>query len=116
MKVEVPGRRSTIMDSPDGFEIIIPGKRNFFIVAFLGFWTIGWACGEVFAIRQLFFANKGPNFPYISLCLAWCMDRRGSRCNLYVALDGKWKGTDKSQKDNAVDETGCIGFRSHPRI
>ncbi len=70
VRVEIPQRRSTINDSPSGCEIVIPAKRNFFIIAFLGFWTIGWACGEVFAIRQLFFMPKGQNFPEIFL-LAW---------------------------------------------
>ena len=69
-RVELPALRSTIMDSPGGCELTIPAKRNFFAVAFLGFWTIGWACGEVFAIRQLFFEVKGENFPAIFL-MAW---------------------------------------------
>lgn len=70
MKVEVPARRSTIMDSLDRFEIIIPAKRNIFVVAFLGFWTIGWACGEVFTIWQLFFGAVGHNFSNVFL-FAW---------------------------------------------
>ena len=69
-RIEVPSRRSTIHDSPSGLEIVIPARRNFFTIAFIGFWLIGWACGEVFAIRQLFVVGKSPDFPGLFL-LAW---------------------------------------------
>ncbi len=69
-KIEPPSRRSIVLDSPNGLEIIIPARKNFFTIAFVGFWLIGWGCGEVFAIRQLFFVEKGPNFPGLFL-MAW---------------------------------------------
>jgi hypothetical protein len=47
-------------DVTGGLEVVIPAKRSAFIVLFLGFWLIGWACGEAFAVKQLI-APSSPN-------------------------------------------------------
>jgi len=51
--VPVPRARSRIAETPSGLEVAIPMKKNWFLVLFSGFWMIGWAVGEVFAIREL---------------------------------------------------------------
>ncbi|OYU95212.1 MAG: hypothetical protein CFE21_12980 [Bacteroidetes bacterium B1(2017)] len=44
---------ATINESFEGFEIIIPTKKNWFVILFLGFWLCGWVFGEVFALTML---------------------------------------------------------------
>lgn len=48
MSFEEPAKpRYQIKILPTGAELMIPGKKNWFIILFLGFWLIGWAIGEV---------------------------------------------------------------------
>ena len=52
--METPyGGRATINPTFDGLEIIIPAKRNLFVVAFLGFWLCGWLFGELFVLGAI---------------------------------------------------------------
>jgi hypothetical protein len=67
--VPVPAGKATMRDVADGLEVVIPAKRSAFIVLFLGFWLIGWACGEVFAAKELL-NPRLPNSPDLFL-LAW---------------------------------------------
>jgi hypothetical protein len=53
MKVIPPARRSTVRQTNEGLEIVIPAKRNAFLILFLTAWLVGWCFGEVFAIREL---------------------------------------------------------------
>lgn len=45
--------RATFNESFDAFEVIIPTKKNWFLILFLGVWLGGWAAGETFAIGAL---------------------------------------------------------------
>lgn len=45
--------RVQMLDTFDGLEVIIPGRRNLLVAGFLLLWLGGWAMGETFAIRQL---------------------------------------------------------------
>lgn len=47
--VPVPGRRSTVEDTPDGLQIVIPTKKNWFLILFLGLWLCGWLFAEIAA-------------------------------------------------------------------
>ena len=67
MKVEVPNRLSKFYDSPAGFEIIIPAKRNYFYITFLGFWIMGWVVAEVWVIDMLISWNSGTEYSKIFL-------------------------------------------------
>lgn len=40
--------------------IVIPSRKSWFIILFLGFWLCGWLAGEVFTIITLF-SGKGPS-------------------------------------------------------
>jgi len=42
--------RATIQDNITDLQIIIPAKRNWFIIIFIGAWLCGWLMGEVFAL------------------------------------------------------------------
>lgn len=53
VKVEVGQGRATIKGLPQGIEIIIPSKKNYFLIFFLAFWLVGWAFGEVAVLYSL---------------------------------------------------------------
>jgi hypothetical protein len=53
MRVSPPGRRSTTREMPGGLEVVVPSKRNPFLLVFLAAWLVGWAFGEVFAAREV---------------------------------------------------------------
>jgi hypothetical protein len=42
--------RATIQDNFTDLQIIIPAKRNWFIIIFIGGWLGGWLMGEIFAL------------------------------------------------------------------
>jgi len=52
MEIPYTGR-AIINDNYDGMEIIIPAKKNWFVLVFLCFWLCGWVVGETFAIREV---------------------------------------------------------------
>ena len=52
-KVEVGKGRTTINTLPQGIELIIPSKKNYFLIMFLAFWLVVWVFGEVTAIGTL---------------------------------------------------------------
>jgi hypothetical protein len=53
--------RATITDNFSGIELIIPAKKNWFVVPFLCFWLIGWTVGIVMVSKTMFsVAKSGP--------------------------------------------------------
>ncbi|MFZ5673446.1 MAG: hypothetical protein ACOZAM_10840 [Pseudomonadota bacterium] len=74
MAVVEPGKGRAILEPTGaGLRIIIPAAPAFFSTAFLGFWLIGWAVGEVMVSRQILgglSGNDGP-FPASLFLLAW---------------------------------------------
>jgi len=67
-KVEIGKSRSSINDLPQGIEIVIPAKKNYFLILFLAFWLVGWAFGEVSAIGT--FLNSESKAPTLFM-VAW---------------------------------------------
>jgi hypothetical protein len=62
MRVTPPLRRSTVRQANEGLEVLIPAKRNPFLILFLTAWLVGWCFGEVFAIRELLTGhNEAPD-------------------------------------------------------
>ena len=45
--------RAILQDNFTDLQIIIPAKRNWFVLLFLGAWICGWVMGELFAIGSL---------------------------------------------------------------
>jgi hypothetical protein len=52
MKVH-PAGRSTVREGPAGPEVVIPARRNPFLLLFLPVWLTGWAFGELSVARDL---------------------------------------------------------------
>lgn len=53
-----PGMRSRVWDDPDGLLVVIPARPRWFAVVFLCVWLLGWAMGELAAVRALFFGGE----------------------------------------------------------
>lgn len=48
MSFEEPAKpRYQIESIPTGMRVLIPSKKNWFMILFLGFWLMGWAVGEI---------------------------------------------------------------------
>ncbi len=45
--VKPPSGRCVIKDMGDSLRIIIPSRKNWLMIAFLGFWLVGWAFSEI---------------------------------------------------------------------
>lgn len=69
-KVKIEEGRAWINETLKGLEIVIPSKKNFFTILFIGFWLIGWAFGEIFAAKILLFPGEEGNPPYLFL-IGW---------------------------------------------
>jgi hypothetical protein len=59
VKVDVPGRVSTIRDGPTGLEIVIPAKRSILVLLFLTAWLGAWFFGEKSAIEEILKGREG---------------------------------------------------------
>lgn len=46
-KINPSASRMTVTDGPGGLGLLIPPKRNWFIILFMGFWLCMWAAGEI---------------------------------------------------------------------
>ena len=53
MRVVPPAAISTSSETVDGFQLVIPAKRNVFVLLFLLVWLVFWALGEATAFHQL---------------------------------------------------------------
>lgn len=53
VRIAPPSPISSTGDTADGYEIVIPAKRNILILLFLTAWLGGWVMGEVSAFREL---------------------------------------------------------------
>jgi hypothetical protein len=60
-----------VNDSPEGLEIVMPAPRIWPVVVFLGFWLVGWATGEVFALRQILSPAPAPAKAFLAVWLAF---------------------------------------------
>jgi hypothetical protein len=62
-----------LLERPDGLELIVPAKRNFFMMVFLLAWVTGWAFGEVTTISEpqsgnILSGNTKGALPFVDAC------------------------------------------------
>ena len=57
VRVKPQETRSRISEVSGGLQIVIPAKRNIFIILFLAAWLVGWAAGEVMVPTSFFKKN-----------------------------------------------------------
>lgn len=65
---KIPKARHTLIEHADSVEAIIPAKRNVFLIAFLSFWLVGWAFGEITAPLAVF---KNPHAGAFLFIVFW---------------------------------------------
>ena len=65
--------RAILQDNGIEQQIVIPAKRNWFLVFFIGAWLCGWLMGELFAIASVTgLLGRNPAAPFIMFWLiAW---------------------------------------------
>ncbi len=63
--------KAKISRKPQGLEILIPAQSHIFVVGFLCFWLTGWAMGEYFAIKSLFFSDQALPLPAVIFMIVW---------------------------------------------
>lgn len=68
-KIKPSASRVTVTDGPGGLGLLIPPKRSWFIILFMGFWLCMWAIGEIMVPIQ-FFKGEIPGVTEIFV-LAW---------------------------------------------
>jgi hypothetical protein len=68
-KIDPLASRVTVTDGPGGIRLLIPAKRNWFLILFMGFWLCAWAVGEIMVPTQ-FFKGEIPGMAMIFV-LAW---------------------------------------------
>jgi hypothetical protein len=78
-----------LLERPDGLELIVPAKRNFFMMVFLLAWLTGWAFGEVTTIGELLSGNilSGNTKGALTFLLFWLVGwTLGGGCAVLVFL------------------------------
>ena len=72
MTVVPPGPRFKVETTLDGTRVVIPARRNWFLVLFIGFWLCGWLFGEVTVAATLLagLTSGSGEFPSLFL-VAW---------------------------------------------
>jgi hypothetical protein len=68
-KINPSTSRVTVTDGPSGLGLLIPPKRNWFIILFMGFWLCLWAAGEIMVPIQ-FLKGEIPGITEVFV-LAW---------------------------------------------
>jgi hypothetical protein len=69
MQVEPQAARFRSEVTPDGYRVVIPARRNWFIVLFLCAWLGGWAFGELSASGELLRGGDKTPFAFLSFWL-----------------------------------------------
>jgi hypothetical protein len=84
-KIKPSKARSTISMSPNGLEIIIPAKKNIFLILFLSAWLVGWVVGEVTVPTAFIKGNKDTGALVFSIAwlVAWTI---GGAFAIYIWL------------------------------
>ena len=76
--VEPPGPRSTATETQDGLQIFIPARRNWFLIAFLGFWLTMWL--SIGGTAVFTFAARATRGGFTLFTLAWSLFWAAAAC------------------------------------
>ena len=83
--------RAILNDSFDSLEIVIPARRYWFIVLFLGFWLCGWLFGEIMVAGTLLGGEvpTGPNIFMLAWLGAWTVGGLFALSMFWWMIQGK---------------------------
>lgn len=59
-KIQPADARITITETPHGLRIVMPCRRSWFVIGFLGFWICGWAVAEIMVAIQFLNGDAPP--------------------------------------------------------
>ena len=83
-RVEPAGPRSTITETHDGLRIVVPARRNWFLIAFFGFWLTMWLSiggTAVFTFAAGFtFAAEATRGGFALFTLTWSLFWAAAAC------------------------------------
>lgn len=72
MHVEPESPRYSLETTADGLKAVIPARRNWLVILFLCAWLVGWALGEIQAIKELFApSEKSPTLFLMAWLAGW---------------------------------------------
>jgi len=71
-KVEVGERRSRINELSNGLEVVIPAKKNYYIIVFISIWLVAW----LFVLKSAFYSltspeSHAPMIPMVIWTIGW---------------------------------------------
>lgn len=84
-KIKPSKARATVSANPKGLEVIIPSRKNIFLILFLAAWLVAWAVAEVMVPTTFFKGDKpaGPVIFSVAWFVAWTI---GGAFAIYVWL------------------------------
>ena len=111
--METPyGGRASIIENFDGIEIIIPAKRNVFIMVFFAIWLCMWSVGEFTAVMAFIAGNNSSPylFSVVWLC-GWTLGGLIAFRVLFWSIAGK-EVIKIGQGALTIDKRGALFYRA----
>lgn len=111
--MEAPyGGRANIIENFDGIEIIIPAKKNKFLMVFLPVWLFGWAMGEFFVTRAVLVGNgSAPDLFMIVWLCGWTFGGFMASRTFFWTIAGK-EVIKAGQGALTVDKRGALFYKA----
>jgi hypothetical protein len=77
-------------DTPEGYRVVIPARRNWFVLLFLCAWLAGWVFGEVSALEDLMKGGDKTPVAFLSFWLVgWTLGGAFAAATLLWQLAGR---------------------------
>lgn len=72
-KIKPANPKAIIQETPNGLQIVIPSRKNMFIIIFLSIWLAGWFCGGLSAFAAILNDKSlsGENLFMIGWLIIW---------------------------------------------
>ncbi len=117
-KTQPADSRITITETSQGLRIVMPCRRSWFVVCFLGLWICAWAVGEVMVPSQLLSGDAPPDGELFMLVWfgVWTLGGAFAIYALLWQVLGKEIVTVHGQTFTTRRETGGFGFDKQYRL
>ncbi|MEO6979596.1 MAG: hypothetical protein ABI113_14495 [Mucilaginibacter sp.] len=111
--METPsGGRATIIENFDGIEIVVPAKRNTFVMVFFAIWLCGWAFGEFSTLMPFISGGNSSHdfFTIVWLC-GWTLGGFIAFRVLFWTIAGK-EIIKVGQGSLTIDKRGALFYKA----